>query len=102
MLVFPSIYESYGLVVTEALASGLPVVATPTGCVQDVVEEGVNGFVTTGEPQDVARALAAFLRADRQSLRMAARASAERLGWRNVAEQYVELFQRVLKEREEA
>lgn len=102
VLVFPSIYESYGLVVTEALASGLPVVATPTGCVQDVVEEGVNGFVTTGEPQDVARALAAFLRADRQSLRMAARASAERLGWRNVAEQYVELFQRVLKEREEA
>ena len=46
----PSAYESYGLVVLEALACGVPVVATPTGCVPDVVVDGVNGAVVEGDP----------------------------------------------------
>lgn len=102
LLVFPSRYESYGLVVTEALACGLPVVATPTGCVPDAVVEGGNGFVTTGEPDDIARAVGAFLAADRDALRTAARASAEQHAWPAVAARYVRLGEQVLRERQEA
>lgn len=99
VLVFPSAYESYGLVVTEAMACGLPVIATPTGCVPDLVEEGHTGFVTDGSPRDVARAWAGFLGADRDALRRHARATAEQHSWASVARQYLALFERVLEER---
>ncbi len=43
--VMPSTTDQWGLVVNEAMASGLPVlVSTGCGCAADLVEEGVNGF----------------------------------------------------------
>jgi D-inositol-3-phosphate glycosyltransferase len=44
MLVLPSHYESFGLVVLEALACGTPVLATRVGVVEEIVENGVNGW----------------------------------------------------------
>lgn len=41
---FPSALETFGLVVVEAMAAGLPVVSSRVGGVPDVVEEGVNGY----------------------------------------------------------
>jgi len=48
----PSIREPWGLVVNEAMASGLPViVSTHCGCAQDLVDSGRNGYVF--EPTNV-------------------------------------------------
>jgi D-inositol-3-phosphate glycosyltransferase len=43
VMVMPSYYESFGLVSLEALACGLPVVATPVGVMDTVIREGLNG-----------------------------------------------------------
>jgi glycosyltransferase involved in cell wall biosynthesis len=44
--VFPIQWEEpFGLVVAEALACGLPVVATPRGAVAELVDDGVTGFL---------------------------------------------------------
>ena len=45
-------FEQWGLVVNEAMASGLPVlVSKACGCTSDLVQEGINGF--TFDPYDV-------------------------------------------------
>ena len=52
--ILPSLYEEWGLVINEAMASELPVLASRTlGCAENLVEAGVNGFTfdpsTAGE-----------------------------------------------------
>jgi glycosyltransferase involved in cell wall biosynthesis len=59
ILVLPSEYEAFGLVVNEAFACGLPAaVSTACGCVGDLVVEGATGY--TFAPGDV-QALATVL-----------------------------------------
>jgi glycosyltransferase involved in cell wall biosynthesis len=45
-LILPSLSEQWGLVVNEAMASGLPVIVSEKcGCVVDLVSHGINGYV---------------------------------------------------------
>jgi glycosyltransferase involved in cell wall biosynthesis len=41
--------EPFGLVMTEAMACGTPVIATPRGSVLEVVEDGVTGWIVEVE-----------------------------------------------------
>ena len=60
-LVLPSLSESWGLVVNEALACSLPVlVSDRAGCACDLVQEGRNGW--TFDPQDQAALVALLAR----------------------------------------
>jgi glycosyltransferase involved in cell wall biosynthesis len=51
VLVLPSVFEGFGLVIPEAMATGMPVVASTHTVAPEVVEGGVSGFVL--EPDDV-------------------------------------------------
>ena len=63
LLVLPSFYESGGLVLMEAMASGRPVIASRTGGVPDLVNDGESGLlVAPGEPGPLARAMERVLR----------------------------------------
>jgi glycosyltransferase involved in cell wall biosynthesis len=59
-LIFPTHSDTWGLVVNEAMACGLPVIATSVaGCVADLVQDGWNGFVVPpGDPSQLAAAMA--------------------------------------------
>lgn len=46
--VFPSTTDTFGNVVIEAQASGIPVIVSDVGGPKDLVEDGVDGFVTKG------------------------------------------------------
>jgi len=45
ILVLPSTYESFGIVLAEAMCLGLPIVATGVGGIPELVEDGVNGIL---------------------------------------------------------
>jgi D-inositol-3-phosphate glycosyltransferase len=58
VMVMPSYYESFGLVSLEALACGLPVVATPVGVMDTVIRDGLNGqLVANGDAALLAKAI---------------------------------------------
>ena len=63
LLVLPSHAETYGMVVTEALARGIPVLATGVGGVAEALGDGVRPglLVPPGDPRALAGALRAWL-----------------------------------------
>ncbi len=51
VLVLPSVFEGFGLVITEAMSTGMPVIASTHSAGPDIIREGCDGFVL--EPDDV-------------------------------------------------
>jgi glycosyltransferase involved in cell wall biosynthesis len=73
-LVLPSSLEGYGMVLTEAIHAGLPVIATRGGAVEEVVKDGAEALLCDGE-EGLTQALRRFL--GDEGLRSRMRAEAE-------------------------
>ena len=86
LLVFPSHTDTFGNVVLEALASGVPAIVTPDGGPKTIVREGVTGRIVNDE--DFAQAVAGVLRdpGRHAEMRRAARAYALTMSWDSVFE----------------
>jgi glycosyltransferase involved in cell wall biosynthesis len=97
VFVFPSEFEALGISLVEAAACGLPCVASRTGGIVDVVEDGVTGLLH--EPRDGAGLRSALDRVLddgplRTRLGAAARARTEReYDWTTSVERYRRLFE---------
>gem|GEM_PF-16962 len=96
----PSLHgESFGMVLTEALAASTPVVASDIPGYRDVVRDGLDGLLT---PPGDALALAEALRAlaldpaARSRMAVAARARAERFAWPHVAAEVLDCYEQAL------
>ena len=61
LFVFPSVFEALGIALVEAAACGLPAVASRTGGIVDVVEDGRSGLlVAPGDPVALGEGLRAL------------------------------------------
>jgi glycosyltransferase involved in cell wall biosynthesis len=73
----PSLEEALGITVLQAMASGLPVVATAVGGIPEIVDDAVTGLlVGVGEAQSLARALTRLLMDRKLNARLGASALA--------------------------
>jgi glycogen(starch) synthase len=101
-LVMPSRLEGLPMVPAEAMAAGVPVIATQVGAVHEVVDPPAGGILI---PPDDSGALASAMRtlmedpARREALSRSARRSAERFSWDAVAERHLDFLRAVAADR---
>ena len=95
-LLFPIDWpEPFGLVMIEALACGLPVIAFPGGSVEEIIDDGMTGFIVT-TIDDGAKAVRQIHRIDRHRCR---KTFEQRFTARRMASQYVDIYRRLVTER---
>ncbi len=101
LFIFPSHTDTFGNVVLEALASGVPAIVTPDGGPRYIVREGKSGCIAGDE--DFASAVASVLRdpGRHTQMRLDARAQALTASWDTVFEGVYAAYDSVLKAKEQ-
>ncbi|MEO5590004.1 MAG: glycosyltransferase family 4 protein [Gemmatimonadaceae bacterium] len=94
----PSRFEGFGLAAAEAMAAGVPLVASDVGSLPEVVDAPRGGvLVPAGDPQSLADATARLLDDPGllQELSQSARVSARRFRWAVVADAHLQFIQNI-------
>lgn len=95
-LVFPSLYEGFGLPALEAMACGCPVIASNRASLPEVVGEA-GLFFDPEEPEELAEKMSLLGNDEalRQELKKRGRAQAQKFRWERTAEMTLEVFRTV-------
>lgn len=101
VFVFPSSYETFSLVVHEAAAAGLVVVSTRVGGVEDLLEDGLNGYYIERDGERIAMRLRSILGAPEvsRSLGVQARSKVAALTWDNTYFLMTQVYRRIQGQR---
>ena len=92
LFVLPSLYENLPCVLIEAMASGLPSVATSVGGVPELLDAEAGALVAPGDPGALAAAIEAALERDFDSAEIGRRAC-ERYSYDAVASAWTSLYE---------
>jgi len=105
IFVFPAIYEPFGNVHLEALASGLPIITTRLSGASEIIQDGMQGFVID-KPEDIKR-IAEKIRflinsGKNQSIGLEARRLAENFSFKTHTEKMIKLYQGIVQSKKKA
>ncbi len=100
VVIVPSHYESFGMVALEAMACGIPVVASQVGGLAFLIQDGITGFhVPVGEPEALADRIIALLMDQELRAQMGTQAAdfAQAYSWKVIAEKINETYEELIK-----
>jgi len=100
-----SLSESFGMVNLEAMASGLPIVATKVGGIPNIVEEGVNGYLVNAKnSEEIADRLLTLLQNDeiREKISANNREKAKLYTWDEITTKVEKEYQKAVARKREA
>lgn len=100
--IFPSLYEPFGIVALEAMAAGVPVVVSDTGGLQDIIEHGVDGYLTPpGDAYMLAHYVTELIKNPELAqhfTRRARRSVTTKFNWQQIAANTLEVYDKAIKE----
>lgn len=99
VFVLPSLNEGMSNAMLEALASGLPIVATDAGGTVELVTDGENGYIIKmKDAVHIAEKIEHLINHPEERKKMGenSRARAEQMSWQNVAQEYYRLYDSVI------
>ena len=103
IFVMPSLSEGFGITVIEAMACGVPVVASGVGGLLDIVEDRVTGFLATpGDPASLKYHILNILREGDVGKNISdnARSRVFKYSWNNIAKEISDIYNSQLKRSE--
>ena len=96
VFVFPSLYEGFGLMALEAMASGTPVVTSDAIVFEEVLEDAA--FIVNNAREMAGAILALLIQPPlRETLINQALALASNYSWRKTAQETIEVYERVMR-----
>ncbi len=101
LLVMPSLYESFGMVALEAMASGIPVIASEVGGLGYLVQDGVTGYtVPDSDPGVLCERLSSLLGNNELRTSMGEKAAeyAKDYAWEKIATSIIKVYEEVSRE----
>jgi glycosyltransferase involved in cell wall biosynthesis len=99
VLILPSLFEGFGLVMTEAMSQGIPVITTAHTAGPDIIDDGVDGFIVPIRSAEAIAEKLEVLARDRERLRemkISAREKTQRYPWENYRRALVMLAREVI------
>lgn len=99
VLIFPSLFEGFGLAITEAMSQGIPVITTAHTAGPDIIDDGVDGFIVPIRSAEAIAEKLELLARDRERLRamkICARKKAQIHRWENYRRALVTVAQEVM------
>lgn len=97
LFVLPSHNENFGIVYAESLAAGTPIVASKNTPWQEV-EKADCGRWVNNTLEETAQAMVEMLGKDREQMRVNAKELAKKYDWKNIAVQFKDVFEKMVKE----
>ena len=102
LFVLPSNHEPFGIVILEAWAAGLPVVATDVGGVSSLVDDGNDGIlVQSKDDESLARVIGDLERSTERCNQLAARGflkARDEYSWDSVTQRLISIYEEVRHE----
>lgn len=98
VFVAPSLYEPFGIVIIEAMAQGLPVLATKIGGPADIVNEDFGFLVNTSDQKEIMEKIKFLKLNEKIRLEMGKKAkiAAERYRWGRIFKKYTQVYSNVM------
>ncbi|OGI06164.1 MAG: hypothetical protein A3I68_02660 [Candidatus Melainabacteria bacterium RIFCSPLOWO2_02_FULL_35_15] len=99
IFILPSVMEGMSSVVLQAMASGLPIVASRVKGFEEVVVENINGlFAEYNNPEQFAEAIEKLIKSPELREKMSKQSveKSKQFSWENIAKKYLEFYEKAV------
>ena len=100
VVIFPSRYESFGMMVIEAMALKKPVIGTNVGGIKEIIQSYKNGILVSPDSNEISKVIINLLKNNelQNTLSREAYETSMQYDWSKICEMYIEFYEKLIGE----